>query len=479
MNLRFWGGWFLAIAGISVLLTMGCEKGALGVKPATVVGKIVDQENPAIPVANAMVRMISKEAVTKSEVKQGLNFMITTTNANGVFIFENVQPDNVLLEYSANGYNKAAYPPAEITSTDEEGNESNSAKVEAVYVKSGSTLDLGYLPLQKISNPLPTTVTAKIDLVDAKSLKWISKDRSANDLSFTLSFNGQPYTMTADEWRNTGVTLNAENSFAVMVRHEAGYGNPPLYVTKEVALTGSSDIYSKVELEPVTYDISIRCVNVPDYIGGSVVNVFAEVQDPDNPSKPPQILESINLGTMDDLQVLSLPGLAMPVELRMQIRGYEDEVLVIKDSNLKEGAQGNYRVDIDFLRDDSVGGVATYETEYDPTRSVGLYDNMKRRDVAFVVAGEDFVAGNSVAGAVISSPHYYPIELDPADGVCRAGNLPVGIIFRGVAIGYDTSYNITIAAASGSYNLSSSVMVTPEIEPNGTTIAIGVNAKRP
>ena len=48
MNLRFWGGWFLAIAGISILLTMGCEKGALGVKPATIVGQVVDKDNPSL-----------------------------------------------------------------------------------------------------------------------------------------------------------------------------------------------------------------------------------------------------------------------------------------------------------------------------------------------------------------------------------------------------------------------------------------------
>ena len=64
MNLKFWGGWFLAIACVCIFLTMGCENGSLGVKYATVYGRLVNKDNIAMGVPNATVRMLSKETVS-------------------------------------------------------------------------------------------------------------------------------------------------------------------------------------------------------------------------------------------------------------------------------------------------------------------------------------------------------------------------------------------------------------------------------
>ena len=87
MQLRFWGGWFLAIAGLAIMLSMGCEKGALGVKPAIVSGRIVKADNDSVGIPGATVRIMSKEALGSSELKMGKNFLTTLTDANGYFAF--------------------------------------------------------------------------------------------------------------------------------------------------------------------------------------------------------------------------------------------------------------------------------------------------------------------------------------------------------------------------------------------------------
>ena len=105
MNLRFWGGWFLAIACVCIFLTMGCESGSLGVKYATVYGRLVNKDNVSLGVPNATVRMVSKETISGGgELEQGYNFLATVTDAEGYFVFEKVHPDNVIFEFSAPGY---------------------------------------------------------------------------------------------------------------------------------------------------------------------------------------------------------------------------------------------------------------------------------------------------------------------------------------------------------------------------------------
>ncbi len=508
MNLRFWGGWFLAIAGISILLTMGCEKGALGVKPATVVGQIVDRDNPAIPVANAVVRMISQQAVGSNELTQGNNFVSAVTGTDGRFVFESVQADNVLFEYSAPGYASMIYPKK----STEEG-EGEAAEVEFVSIRSGAFVDLRMLPLQKISNPLPATINVKIDLVDQVTQQPINLNPANESLLFTISLNGAAYTKSAQMWRDQGVTISPSASIRTVVRHEA---LTPVYSSRDdITIDGNGDVFQRIELTPVSYQLSLRCINVPDYIVGSaaVVNLFAEIPAyrVAGVDKPAQIIRSAVMQTFGDMYVLELPGIALQsaagVHLRIQIRGYYDEVVHITSKNLKEGTQGNYRLDIDFLhRNDvqandlptaeaptppygTVGvtysdmsvGTETYPVPYVPEHEkwgkAGLYDNMKRRDVRFVVS--NLFNGDEVSMAAISLPnHGGPIyDRDPNLTSGLSNGNPVTVDFLGVAVGYNMSYAMTVrTVASGTFGLSKDgLMVNPENEPTPSTLLYTVN----
>ena len=494
MNLRFWGGWFLALAGIAILLTMGCEKGALGVKTALVTGKIVDKDNPSLGVANAVVKMMSKEQVGTSELKQGNNFASTVTNANGDFIFENVTPDNVVFEIEASGYAKAQFPEVTAAAT-EEGETALTAVVDKVYVKSGSVTSLGAIALRKISSPLPTTITAKIVLRDSKTLEML-KDDLNNDGSpdkVTISFNSQVAEMTPTQWRDVGTTLNAESSFKVMVR-----AAPDFYLAKEETLSGAGNIQTDIHVTPVTYNILLRCINVPDYIEGGVVNVYAETI---KVGKPPQVIAT---HTIDDLgglsapnlpEVIEVPGLALPVNLRIQVRGYNDEVVVISGNNLPEGTMGSYRVDVDFLYDNGTTNMA-----YDPSstdlskQKAGLFDNQIKRDVILRVAGPHLVAGDSVTGFIslpssgVTYTNVNGVSVGTVSGLSD-GSL-VDITFRDSHVGYNMNYTVSVnvnpdptspSYASGSYVLTNEepIMVNPPIANPATGLIIGVKAERP
>ncbi len=485
MNLRFWGGWFLAIAGISILLTMGCEKGALGVKPATIVGQVVDKDNPTIPVANAVVRMISKEAVGTSELLQGNNFVSAVTGADGKFVFESVQADNVVFEYSAPGYASMIYPKP---SSGDDESEGSTAEIEFVSVRSGAFLDLRMLPLQKVSNPLPATIKAKIDLVDKTTQQSILFNPNGEHLRFSISFNGITFTKSAQMWREEGVTLSSSSSIKTVVRNETSNSASTAYKSRDdVTIDGSSDVFQRIELDPVTYQLSLRCLNVPDYMVGSqaVINVFAEIPATFTAGvqKPAQIIKSLIMSNFGDMYVLDLPGLALQssdgVYLRIQIRGYEDQVVLFRTNTLPAGSQGNYRLDIDMTGVDLVpeavldqsgtkGQVYNVVNNY----TIGLYDNMKRRNIQVIVTNMD--SGDRVDYMAISLPHLSGPVLTPANGV--ANNGPVTIDFGGVAVGYNMSYALAVTVATQTYSITkSNLVVNPENEPTPSTLIFAVN----
>ena len=208
--------------------------------------------------------MISKEAVGTSELVQGNNFVSAVTGADGKFVFESVQADNVVFEYSAPGYASEIYPKAQ---SDEEEGGGTTAEIEFVSIRSGAFVDLRMLPLQKISNPLPATVNVKLDLVDATTKQSIIADINGNPIKFFVSLNGKNFdAMEAALWRANGENVSASAEIKAVVRHEDG----SLYIAKDdITINGSNDVFQRVELEPVTYQLSLRCLNVPDYMTGS------------------------------------------------------------------------------------------------------------------------------------------------------------------------------------------------------------------
>ncbi|MGM0598622.1 MAG: carboxypeptidase-like regulatory domain-containing protein [Candidatus Rifleibacteriota bacterium] len=480
MNLRFWGGWFLFLAGIAVMLTMGCEKGGLGVKSALVKGKVVDRSNSA-PISGATVRMISMEEIGTSELKQGNNYAYTRTNQDGDFVFENVRPDNVIFEFQANGFAEKQYPQTSGGGeADEETGETLTSQVDKVYVRSGSVTDIGAVGLIKVSNPLPESITAKITLRDSKTREVLDNTRVGN---FEVSFNNDTYTTTVNDLM-AGKDINGND-----IELEAGsvieakvQADSSLYLVKEESFTGSGDIVADMFLEPVTYNLLMRCVNVPDYINGGVVNIFAEIQDG---NKPPQIIAT---QTIDDLGNLSgpnlpalvkVPGLALPVDLRIQVRGYEDEIVTV--SSLPEGSQGSYRIDIDFLYDNGTEEFSFSEGDSASGRA-GLYDNIIARDVILRVAGPDIGTGDSLTGA-ISLP--FDTANSTTSQVYNINNQSTwDLTFSDVAVGYSLYYTVSVSpvsSATGTYNISSEdgIMINPPVASPASTLLIGVEAKRP
>lgn len=510
MQLRFWGGWFLAIAGLVVMLSMGCEKGALGVKPAMITGRIVKADNDSVGIANATVRVMSKEAQGTSELKQGKNFLSTTTDADGYFVFDHVIPDNVLVEYQK-GQNKSTYPSTTTSSETETGDTAESAKLDAIYVKSGDVLNLGSLPLVQTEGSLPSNVILKLDLVNKTTLERITDP----NLKFVVTVNGVPLadasnntSLTPDQLR-LGIERDSEQTLRIIVRHDSD--NILYQTTQPLSVTVSGEeIYERIELTPVSYNMLLRCVNVPDYmtIAGTHVNVYAE-NNPAGSLKPAQVIAThtiANPGQAGALPALiTIPALSMPVDLRIQVRGYKDEVVSITSNSLTEGDQGNYRLDIDFLYDNSASdglpantaaASAPFQGKFDYNSNdanlsrAGMFNNMLRRDVVLIVAGEDLRTGEWVDG-IISLPHnstsFTSYANDGSLAVYRDGrsapvNSPVEVLFDGVAVGYDMYYTVSVSgSASGSYVLSNTegIMISPDTDSAGRALAIGVNAKRP
>lgn len=405
MQLRFWGGWFLAIAGLVVMLSMGCEKGALGVKPAMITGRVVRADNDTVGISGATVRVMSKEAQGTSELKQGKNFLSTTTDANGYFVFENVIPDNVLIEYQK-GQNKATYPSTTTTSETEEGNTAESAKLEAIYVKSGDVLNLGSLPLIETMKSLPPTALIKLDLYSTYSSDAGSVVKVQDLDEFYVTINGEPLLdalgnakLTAAALR-LGVERESAEELDIAIRHAA---DQPLYepiLTENATLSGS-EYYAKVVLVPVKYKLQLRWVNAPSYLNAAQANIIVETT-----AAPAHVLSTSNLAVANDAlpNVVEVAAIDLPVNLRIQLLGYEDEVLRIGSSlTAFGGTEGNYRIDVDFTSDNG-------QTEFDYNPNIpadskaGMYDNIIYRDVVFHVSGPDLANGDTVT-ANISLPY--------------------------------------------------------------------------
>jgi hypothetical protein len=347
---------------------------------------------------------------------------------------------------------------------------------------------VGKIGLTKVTDPLPEKIFVKsIVLRDRTTLDMLDPNAEVS-----ISFNNQTFdNVKVSDWKNgqingVPIELTAENSFNVMVR-----ADPTLYLAKEETLSGRGDIQAEILLDPVTYNILLRTTNVPDYIEGGIINVFAETIAG---NKPPQVIATHSIQDLGDLtnpnlpELIQVPGLAMPVNLRIQVRGYDDEIMQISSTNLPNGTLGTYRLDINFLYNNS-----TTDMVYDPAvaSQAGLLDNRNGRDVTLAVAGPHLLDGD-VVSAVTSLPSGSPVydngSLVANSPLPSVANRPVYVTFPDTAVGYRMGYSVNISPsvgspsfASGSYNISSEnpIMISPNNDDPATGLLIGVNAVRP
>lgn len=380
MNLRFWGGWFLAIACISIFLTMGCEKGSLGVKFATVFGRVVNKDNVAMGVPNATVRMVSKETVSGGGgLEQGYNFLSTVTDAEGYFVFEKVQPDNVIFEFSAPGYKKVVYPQS--SSSDEEDS-GDSADIESVTIANGASVDIRNILMEKVSQTIPSTINVKIDFIDKNSKKPVD-----DNVMFAVTFDGISYTdaRKAKWWRDTGIQdVLGANEIAVGIRDES---NTVLYNPASMTISGLMDQYVSIEVEPVTYTISCQFLNVPQYLISSTKcepKLSFLVEDISD-GLPIQNISITEVKDFSQLAVLEIPAMRNPQRIRIRMQGYRDEIILLNDI-VSDGQKGSYRFDIDFQYDDDKSGddPVSLATNYGV---IGMLDNVIRTDIKVNIIG--------------------------------------------------------------------------------------------
>ena len=418
MNLKFWGGWFLAIACVCIFLTMGCESGSLGVKTSTVSGRLVNKDNVSVGVPNATVRMVSKEAVGGSgDLKQGYNFLATVTDANGYFLFENVHPDNVIFEFTAPGYRKLVFPSTESTS-EEDGSTSESADIESVSVGSGIYVDLANILMEKVSVVLPDKIKVQIDFVDADT-----KERIDDKISLTVSFDGVDKPANAKIWREYGVEdIMGANEISVNVRDIKNPDGTVIYKPVDTKISGTSNQYVTIEVEPVTYSLTFQFLNVPEYLLSSTINkpiMTFLVENYENGQAPAQSISVTKVDNFSQLHTLNVPSVKNPQQIRIRMHGYYDEVINL-NQHMADDAQGSYRIDVDFAFDD---GFKVEDLNDNPVTpgdfkgKIGLADNVIRRPIIVNMIGLE----NNDEASIVTN---FPLKASDIQWLPRMGDSP-------------------------------------------------------
>lgn len=477
MNLKFWGGWFLAIACVCIFLTMGCESGSLGVKYATVYGRLVNKDNVAMGVPNATVRMVSKEAVSGGgELSQGYNFLATVTDANGYFIFEKVHPDNVVFEFSAPGYRKMVFPTT-TSETEEDGSSGENADIESVTISNGASVDLANILMTKVSITLPSEVNVKMEFIDSTTKKRVDD----NEL-FTVSFDGVAYTKKAKAWRESGIdNITGATEIAVNVRNE---DEPVLYNPVTTTITGTSDQYVSVEVTPVTYSLDFQFLNVPSYILSSEKNKpILTILVEDYSTTPAQSISITDVNTFGQLAHLDISAVKNPQHVRIRMNGYRDEVINLTN-DLFAGEKGSYRLDVDFQLDDGHSGDDPV-TAAELNGRVGMLDNVIRSDIRVNMIG---LAPNDKASIVTN---FVPETITWSQSFVTANNETIGLadaqgaitaILKNSPSYFDMTYTISVFPdnpASSSYIINSGDNVVligvPESGSTGTAVSIDVS----
>lgn len=467
MNIRFWSSWFIIIAFFTVALTMGCEKGSLGVKPATVVGRLVDASDPTIPIAGAVIRMIGKEAVGSSDLQQVNTFVAVYSNADGYFIFENVTPDNVIFQINAQGYLSTSYPETVESTVEESGDESGdtststsaSDDIESVPIRSGAMVDLRQIKMKKSSTTAKSRVNIKLDLVDKAT-----REAVASDLYFMVSANNQSYSMSASDWRDVGADMDSANNVELIImntdRIYAVYNSSK----EDGNFKFSSDLYQRIELTPLSFEFFVRAINVPDYLQNAVeegktkLNVFAEMAD----TKPAQIIDAqtIDFPIESSSTFFNIPlsNAQRGLKIRAQVRGYEDIVAEIAADKFLPGKEGAYRLDIDFRKSNT-------SIDFDSEDWViGAFNKVKWRTCMFNIHP---VLPTQTASVVVSLPSKNTWESR------NAANSVMNVymdIASGFLMNYDVYRNNQLVATSPE----GGVMVNPESTDAPSTLVYGV-----
>lgn len=479
MNLKFWGGWFLAIACVCIFLTMGCESGSLGVKYATVYGRLVNKDNVALGVPNATVRMLSKETVNGGgELEQGYNFLATVTDAEGYFVFEKVQPDNVIFEFTAPGYRKMVYPSTSTESEESDGSSSESADIESVTISNGASVDLANIMMTKVSVTLPSEISVRMEFIDSTTKKRVDD----NEL-FTVSFDGVRYTKKAKAWRESGIdNVAGANEIAVNVRND---DEPVLYNPTSTTIDGTTDQYVSVEVTPVTYSLDFQFLNVPSYILSStnnkpIITILVE----DYSTTPAQSISITDVGdNFGQLAHLDIPAVKNPQHVRIRMNGYRDEVISLTN-DLLSGEKGSYRLDVDFQMDDGHSGDDPV-TAAELNGRVGMLDNVIRSDIRVNMIG---LAPNDKASIVTN---FVPETITWSQSFVTSNNETIGLadsqgaitaILKNSPSYFDMTYSISVFPdnpASSSYIINSGSNVVPigvpENGSTGTAVSIDVS----
>ena len=485
MNLRFWGGWFLAIACVCIFLTMGCESGSLGAKYATVYGRLVNKDNVSLGVPNATVRMVSKETISGGgELEQGYNFLATVTDANGYFLFEKVHPDNVIFEFTAPGYRKLVYP-SDSSTVEEDGSSTEAADIESVTVANGASVDLANILMEKVSVTLPSEISVKIELIDSKT-----KNRVDDNNYFAVSFDGVTYTKKAKAWRESGVEgIIGASKIDVSIRNE---DEPVLYNSTTTIIDGTSDQYISVEIEPVTYSLTFQFLNVPEYIISSTKNKpVLSILVEDTSSTPVKNIDIVDVETFGQQVHLDVPAVKNPQQIRLRMHGYYDEVIALPE--LDPGKKGSYRIDVDFaFRDGHKVDTDASDTPADDpvicsefNGKVGMLDNVIKRNININIIG--FTKNDDVS--IVTNFPLDPItdiqwsrDSTTVEGRGMAENGAVTAVLKDCPTYFDMYYNIgvfPVTVGSSSYIISSGDKpYTIGVPEKGTATNISIDVSK-
>ena len=475
MNLRFWGGWFLAIACVCIFLTMGCESGSLGVKEATVSGRVVNKDNVAMGVPNVTVRMVSKEAVSGGgELEQGYNFRSTVTDADGYFLFEKVQPDNVIFEFTAPGYKKVVFPATSDTE-EADGTTSEKLDIDSVTISNGAHIDLMNVFMEKVSIALPANINVRLEFIDAYTKKPIENEEREK---FIVSFDGSAdISKTAQSWKTRGQDIIGASQIAMSIRHDA---DTVLYQPTTMTFSGASNQYITVEVKPVTYDLTFQFLNVPQYIltsktNAPVLSLLVEKYDEQN--GPAECISVTPVTDFSQLAVLEVPAIRKPQQIRLRMHGYYDEVISLSAADGID-EKGTYRIDVDFALADGHREDGTHQGD-DPITGrefrgvVGMLDN---KIPAMIVVNMIGLAERDRANIV---PNFKPERVEWTYGTMNDMGLAnsqgqIQAKMYGCPTYFDMSYTITVFPdnpASSSYLITSGdkpvSIPVPEKDENG------------